>query len=322
MKHSDPNWFLRARLKTKQLLLLIALDEERNIHRAANELSMTQPAASKQLKDLESMLGVSLFDRLPRGMQPTIYGETMIRHARMALTSLAQAHDDIRSLKSGLSGEVDVGVILTPSISLIPQAIARIKKQAPMLRIGLQVESSNVLMSRLMHGELDFMIARIRDDESNEHLLYEELSDESICAVTGIHHPLVNNLTLSMEEIAAYPWICSPKGSILRQRCDQMFYSAGVSPPDNVIETTSTLIITNLLAQSDAICAMPTEIAAYYAQANLLRILPITLPCSMDGFGIVQRRNDILSPSATLLIDTLRDIAKSMYLPPKMSLVA
>lgn len=322
MKHSDPNWFLRARLKTKQLLLLIALDEERNIHRAANELNMTQPAASKQLKDLESMLGVSLFDRLPRGMRPTVYGETMIRHARMALTSLAQAHDDIRSLKSGLSGEVDVGVILTPSISLIPEAIARIKKHAPMLRIGLQVESSNVLMSRLMHGELDFMIGRIRDDESNEHLLYEELSDESICAVTGIHHPLVNNLQLSMEEIATYPWICSPKGSILRQRCDQMFYSAGVSPPDNVIETTSTLIITNLLAQSDAICAMPADIAAYYAQANLLRILPITLQCNMDGFGIVQRRNDILSPSATLLIDTLRDIAKSMYQPPKMSLVA
>ncbi|MGC8045200.1 helix-turn-helix domain-containing protein, partial [Salmonella enterica] len=53
MKNSDPNWFLRARLKTRQLLLLIALDDTRNIHRAASELNMTQPAASKQLKDLE-----------------------------------------------------------------------------------------------------------------------------------------------------------------------------------------------------------------------------------------------------------------------------
>uniref|UniRef100_UPI0005914CB8 helix-turn-helix domain-containing protein n=1 Tax=Herbaspirillum lusitanum TaxID=213312 RepID=UPI0005914CB8 len=68
MKNSDPNWFLRARLKTRQLLLLIALDDERNIHRAANELNMTQPAASKQLKDLEDMLGVTLFDRLPHGL--------------------------------------------------------------------------------------------------------------------------------------------------------------------------------------------------------------------------------------------------------------
>jgi DNA-binding transcriptional LysR family regulator len=53
-------------LKTRQLLLLIALDDTRNIHRAASELNMTQPAASKQLKDLEDMLGVSLFERLPR----------------------------------------------------------------------------------------------------------------------------------------------------------------------------------------------------------------------------------------------------------------
>ncbi|MBV8625646.1 MAG: LysR family transcriptional regulator, partial [Herbaspirillum sp.] len=79
MKNSDPNWFLRARLKTRQLLLLIALDDTRNIHRAASELNMTQPAASKQLKDLEDMLGVSLFERLPRGMRPSIYGEAMIR---------------------------------------------------------------------------------------------------------------------------------------------------------------------------------------------------------------------------------------------------
>ena len=61
----NPNWFLRARLKTRQLLLLIALDDERNIHRAAEVLCMTQPAASKQLKDLEDMLDVKLFELGP-----------------------------------------------------------------------------------------------------------------------------------------------------------------------------------------------------------------------------------------------------------------
>ena len=79
------HWFIRARLKTRQLLLLVALAEEGNIHRAAQVLNMTQPAASKLLKDLEDALEVSLFDRLPRGMRPTWYGETMIRHARAAL---------------------------------------------------------------------------------------------------------------------------------------------------------------------------------------------------------------------------------------------
>src|SRR5471030_2763334 len=149
MDTPNPNWFLRARLKTRQLLLLIALDEQRNIHRAAEELHMTQPAASKQLKDLEDMLDVQLFERLPRGMRPTIYGEAMIRHSRMALTSLSKAHDDITALKSGLTGQVDVGAILSPGMNLVPAAIARVKQQSPLLRIGVEIESSNILLERM-----------------------------------------------------------------------------------------------------------------------------------------------------------------------------
>ena len=95
------HWFIRARLKTRQLLLLVALAEEGNIHRAAQVLNMTQPAASKMLKELEEVLEVTLFERLPRGMQPTWYGESMIRHARMVLTNLNHAHDELSALKAG-----------------------------------------------------------------------------------------------------------------------------------------------------------------------------------------------------------------------------
>src|SRR5471032_432256 len=155
MNAPNPNWFLRARLKTRQLLLLIALDDEGTLMRAAEVLCMTQPAASKQLKELEDMLGIALFERLPRGMEPTIYGESMIRHARMALTSLARAHEDIVALRSGLAGQVDVGSIITPAMRLLPCAITRVKKLAPLLRIGVQVESSVVLLERLQRGNFD-----------------------------------------------------------------------------------------------------------------------------------------------------------------------
>ena len=269
MKNSDPNWFLRARLKTRQLLLLIALDDTRNIHRAASELNMTQPAASKQLKDLEDMLGVSLFARLPRGMRPTIYGEAMIRHARMALTSLSKAHEDIVALKSGLSGQVDVGVILSPGMALLPPAIARVKEQAPMLRIGVEVESSNILLSRLLHGELDFIIGRILDEEARGGLLYEELADEPVCAVARVGHPFHTRTDLSLADLASEAWIMAPKGSILRARCDQMFREQGLAPPSNVVDTTAILFITSLLQQTDFIYAMPTEVARYYTQARL-----------------------------------------------------
>lgn len=313
MDTTNPNWFLKARLKTRQLLLLIALDDYRNIHRAAEELHMTQPAASKQIKDLEEMLDVRLFERLPRGMEPTIYGETMIRHARMALTSLALAHDDIVALKAGLAGQVEVGVIMAPAMALLPRAIARIKEQAPLLRIGVQLESSNVLLDKLQHGTLDFMIGRILEKEDSTGLIYEELTEEPACAVVRPGHPLLERKDLTLKDIAERPWILPSPGSILRHRFDMMFRRAGLQPPVNVVDTTALLLVTALLQQTDALHVMPQEVAQYYASLNVMQILPIELPCKMDAFGIIRQQDHLLSPGADLLLKAVRAAAAEIY---------
>ncbi|WP_075795068.1 LysR family transcriptional regulator [Massilia putida] len=313
MDTTNPNWFLKARLKTRQLLLLIALDDYRNIHRAADELHMTQPAASKQIKDLEEMLDVKLFERLPRGMEPTIYGETMIRHARMALTSLALAHDDIVTLKAGLTGQVEVGVIMTPAMALLPRAIARVKEEAPLLRIGVQLETSNLLLDKLQHGMLDFMIGRIFDTGDTSGLIYEELTEEPACAVVRPGHPLLERKDLTLTDIAPLPWIVPPHGSILRYRFDMMFRRAGLEPPANVVDTTAMLMITALLQQTDSLHVMPIEVAQYYASLNVMRILPIEIPCKMDAFGIIRHQDHLLSPGADLLLRAVRAAAKEIY---------
>jgi len=314
MNSLNPNWFLRARLKTRQLLLLIALDEHRNIHRASGALFMTQPAASKQLKDLEDMLEVRLFDRFPHGMVPTIYGETMIRHARMALTNLSLAHDDIVALKSGLVGQVEVGVIMAPGMSLLPRAIANVKKNAPLLRIGVTVEQSNILLRALQLGTLDFMIGRILEKESATNLVYEELTEEPACVVARVGHPLLSRKNLQLQDIVNYPWILPPNGSILRHRFDLMFLRAGMDVPNNVVDTTSLLLVTSLLQQTDSLHVIPVEVAQYFTSLNALSILPMELPCKMDAFGIIMQKDSILSPSATILLDEVRRLAREMYL--------
>lgn len=309
----NPNWFLRARLKTRQLLLLIALDDHRNIHRASEALCMTQPAASKQLKDLEDMLEVKLFERLPRGMAPTLFGETMIRHARMALTSLSLAHDDIVALKKGLTGQVEVGVIMTPGMSLLPRAIARIKAQAPLLRIGVQMETSKVLLDLLRRGTLDFMIGRILEEEGSTGLHYEELTEEPACAVVRLRHPLLARQDLSLADLAQQAWILPPPGSVLRHRWELMFRRAALEPPANAVDTTALLLITALLQQTDALHVMPLEVARYYASLHALAILPIELPCSMDAFGIITRQGHLMSPGARALLQEVRAVAAELY---------
>ena len=309
MHNTLPHQSFRVRLKTRQLLLLVALDDHRNIHRAADALRMTQPAASKQLKGLEDLLEVRLFQRLSRGMEPTMFGAAMIRHARMALTSLALAHEDIDALKTGLPGQVALGAIMSPSLSLLPRAIARVKAAAPLLRVGVEIDSSIALTSRLRHGHLDFLVARILDTDGDAQLQYEELADEPVCVVARVGHPFHGAATLTLADMAASAWILAPHGSTLRHRCDTMFRRAGLAPPANVVDTTALLLIVPLLLQTDSLHLMPLDVARYYVNLRILAIMPVEVPIRMDGFGIVTRRNHLLSPGAMALVDAIRAVA-------------
>ena len=306
-------WFLRARLKTRQLMLLTAICDEGNIHRAAELLNVSQPAASKLLKDIEDELGISLFERLPRGMHPTWYGETMIRHARIALMSLQQAGKEIEAIKSGRFGDVSVGAITGPALSLLPQAMSIVTREHPSVRVLLEVESSNLLIDRLLQGKLDIMIGRLFESHDKTNLSYERLSDEPVCAVVRPGHSLLNVVGLHLKQLAAAPWIVPPPGSVLRHRFDLMFQEAGHTTPAQLIETSSLLFLTKMLQQSDFIAVVPTDVARYYASHGMVAMLPIQLSCTMDFFGVITRTDWLLSPAAKVVLQALKSAAVSTY---------
>lgn len=307
------HWFIRARLKTRQLLLLVAMEEEGNINRAAQVLNMTQPAASKLLKDLEDMLGVLLFDRLPRGMRPTWYGETMIRHARMALASLSQAHDEIEALKAGRYGQVSVGAITAPGLTLLPSAVALVKQEHPSLRVSLQIETSDVLMERLAQGKLDMVVGRLFERHDKTDLRYEAMVEEPVSAVVRPGHPMLGVARLTLRDIVANGWIVPPSGSVLRHRFELMFQEEGLEAPANLIETTALLFMTKMLQQSDLIGVVATDVARYYAEHGLVALLPIALPCKMDAFGLITRTDRLLSPAAKVMLRAVKNAAVSVY---------
>lgn len=303
----------RPQFKMRQMALLIALDDTRNLHQAAAVTHMSQPAASKMLKDMEAQFGVAFFTRLPRGMQPTPYGETMVRHVRMALDKLAEGQSAIAALQAGLTGQVDVGVILTASMTLLPRAIAAVKQAAPQLNIGVDVGTSAVLMERFKKGQLDFLIARIQERNDEATLTYEDLSPETDCAVVRLGHPLLARTDISLRELSQAAWILSPKGSILRHQFDRVFLQQGLPAPGNVVETTAMSVIKSLLQQTDFLHVMPTEIARYYVHSGELAMLPFDLPCSMANYGIITHPERELSPGAQLLLQHIRRVAQDMY---------
>lgn len=175
MRTMNSNWFIRARLKHRHLLVLAALGETSNLNHAAEGLGISQPAISKLLKEVESSLEVQLFERHARGVMPTVYGETMIRYARHALTTLDNAFDEISAIRQGLSGHVRLGSVLTPCADLIPEAIGRIRQEHPALEISVRTGSSEELLSLLKDGEIDIAVGRLQSSFAQFNFRYEPM---------------------------------------------------------------------------------------------------------------------------------------------------
>lgn len=312
MLDSNP-WYVRTRLKTRQLLLLVALDEEGNIHRAADALSMSQPAASKLLRELEEMLDAPLFERMPRGMRPTLYGEVMIRHARAVVGSLDQAREEVLALKSGQLGRVAVGTITSPAVSLLPAAIAQVKQHHPGLSVSVEIDSSNVLLESLAQDKLDLVIGRLSAEHDKLHLRYEPLAEEQALAVARPGHPLLSEQSLTLADVVDASWVVPPAQSVLRHRFELMFQRQSLAPPSNVVESAELLFVTSLLSQSDMLAVLAAEVAHYYAAHGLLSILPLNMPLHMDDFGIITRTGQLLSPASTQVVRALKQVAGELY---------
>lgn len=301
--------FVRSHLKTRQLVLLVELGRHGSILHAAQAAHLTQPAASKLLSDLEHVLGVKLFDRLPRGVAPTWYGEVMIRRAGAALAELDAAHQEVMELLSGMAGRVAVGSVLTPSTTLLPAAITALKARQPRVHVAISVDTSKILIEQLQNGDLDLVIGRVLDGESAAQLSFEPLTDEPHMLVARAGHPLADRPGLSLAELARQSWIVPPAGSILRDRLTAVFLSAGLDLPQHTVETLSLPVMTALMTQSDMISALPCELVRPYLEGGQLTELPVDLGLRMDVYGIVTRRAHQLSPGAELMLACLRETA-------------
>ena len=312
---SDPraNRFVRSHLKLRHLVLLVELGRHSSILNAAQAANLTQPAASKLLAELEHALGVSLFERLPRGVLPTRYGEVMIRRAGAALSEMDAAHQEVMELQSGLSGRVAVGSVMTPSTSLLPEAIKLMRRSHSRVQVAISVDTSKPLIQRLRAGELDLVIGRILDSESAHELNFEPITDEAHSLIVRANHPLLGHKDLRLEDLTREAWIMPPYGSILRDRLTALFLSNGLDQPIETTETLALPVVANLLTGSDMIVALPVELVQLYIDAGLLAVLPYDLGLRMDVYGIVTRKQHQLSPGAEATLTALRQVAWERY---------
>ena len=301
------NLFRRLRIKSRQIMLLDALDEHRNLRRAAAAIHTTQPAATALLQQLEEGLGVPLFERHARGMEPTLYGEVMIRYARSVLHDFEHAGDEMAALAAGAAGLVRIGSVMGGVPAILTQALGRFKDGNPRVRLSLLVDTSDLLLPGLLRGDLDVVLGRLPDQFQGEDLEIELLEGEPMAVVARPGHDLFDRKTLAIGDLVGETWILHPTGSPMRRRIEQALLEASMAAPPDIVETASILATTALLESTDMISVVPLDVAQHYANYGMLAILPVELPISMAKLGIITRKEKELSPAVRGFLRTLRE---------------
>jgi DNA-binding transcriptional LysR family regulator len=304
-------WITR-KFRLRHVELIAELYDCRSILKASRRLSLTQPTLTKALRDVESTLGVRLFERSNRGLEPTPYGEIFARHAKIVLAQLRHAAEELESLRAGYSGRVTVGTLLAASASILPEAIARLKKQRPAVAISVVVGTYDILMPSLLVGDLDMVLGRLPEEGRSRALVYEEFYAEPICVVTRRGHPLSRKRRLALRDLANEAWLLPLPETALRRQIERAFVEAGAQLPRNVIESVSILTNRALLRKSDCVGVMPYHVALDDVEQGLLAILPVKLKSIESPVGAILRAPGTLPPAASALLDCLRLAGKDV----------
>ncbi len=289
------------RLRTRQLLLAAALGRERHLGRAAAELGISQPAATRLLQELEETLAARLFERNARGMSPTPAGEVLVRYARQVLNDFGATRRELAALAAGLHGTLRVGSVPSALPPLLAPALAQFKAQHARVAVAIEVDTSDVMLARLGRGEVELMLGRLVEGHHDDEHETVPLLDEPQVAVARAAHPVhaaAAEGALTLRDLARWPWVVQPPGSPQAGRFMAMMREAGAHRRIDVTETASTVATTALLEASDMLTVMPESLAAHYARLGLLRTLPLALPLRVPDIHLVWRRSRAFSAAA------------------------
>lgn len=301
---------LLNRIRLRQVALLLAVRQHGTLRAAAAVLGMTQPAATKMLRELESALGSRLFDRAGRSLRVTAAGEAALAHFEALRGGLETLTRDLAALREGGGGHLAVGSIMAPAPTLLTRAILATQQALPGLTVTIAVETSDVLLDLLARGELDVAVGRLVEGYSRRDYQVVPLEGEALALVAGPHHRLARKRRLALPDLAGLPWILQPRGSPMRELLEAEFRRHAMDTPAERVETASILTTASLIQESEHVAVLPAAVAASYARHGMLAVLPVQLSRELDAYGSIVRRGRPLSAAAQRFLAALHAAAR------------
>jgi len=290
----------------RRLAIVTSLPERHSMAAVARDCGVTQAAVSACLRDFEERLGVTLFDRSPKGFVLTDIGQELTFHFRRSLAELRHISSDLAAMEGTLEGVVRIGALPLGRTRILPRCLASTIARHPLLRIATVESPYDLLAAQLRSGEIDFVFGALRPAHETADLLQDALFDDCVSVIARAGHPLASRQGLTIRDLRDAKWVLWRPESPSRESLRRSFTDAGLIPPQASVETGDLAILRGLILQSDMLTAISADQLRYEISAGDLLVLPIDLGKTRRSIGVTLRQGALPSPGTRALIDEIR----------------
>ena len=277
----------------------------KNITLAAQKLCLTQPTVSKCIQNLEHDLECRLFYRSQKGVSLTPEGQLLFRQVSRACQQMERACGMLQEYVDGQSGKINIGASeLTMRYFLLPY-LEQFQHRYPNVNIHIHSFSTQLSISALMAGTLDFALLTTPLEEQKGALI-TQVSDFQDIVIAGNHFTHLADQVLSLTDLLQYPLVCMESGTTSRQFWDGVFQGQGLELHPT-IEVNSNDLIPPTVLHNLGIGFVPYKFARSYLMNCGLIQLSLDMQIPRRHICIVQNPKKELPPATRALLHLLEE---------------
>ncbi|MBA2484893.1 MAG: transcriptional regulator CynR [Nitrospira sp.] len=296
-------------MEFRHLRYFLAAADALHFTKAAEGLTVSQPALSAQVKQLEHEVGVPLFDRVGRSVQLTRAGAIFREHARRALREMELAQVAIAEVEGLQRGTLTVGVVQTVNAYLVPEIVSRFSTRYPDVELKLDELSGPDIETGVRTGFLDVGIGFV--PVTSERIESQPLFEEDFVLITSPRHRLAKRRHLRLSAVAGEALILLPSIFCTRRLLNVSFEQAGVQPKI-IVEMNS---IEGILAtvRTSRLATILPRLSLGLERNHALRGIPLKNPTPRRAVGLLWKKGGYRSGAVRALADHVRTVVKECW---------
>ena len=269
----------KSKMPLRSLMVYHEVARRESFSKAAKALSISQPAVTKHIKNLESRIGTSLINRDKADFMLSNVGRALFKVTKKISSHLAEVEELLAGLDRQHLSELKVGITEAYARCLLPDLLSGFDITYPNIKIMLNLRNSKEVEAGLLTYKNDLGLVGV--SKRCPRFEYVHLLREDLVLITHPSHPLIRNEVNSLKEIINYPFVIKDEGSTTREIILHAFYSLGIQPP-TLMEVSNWEFIIEWVARGKAVSIVPKTIAIAEERKGLIKIGALTENLHMD----------------------------------------